>query len=75
MAAYQLGDREYFVISDEEMRSLGGKLIVQLLSHGYSRTISTHDFAGELRSMPVSPLCSGVLSERSPRASGNRRAR
>ncbi|MBA3777910.1 MAG: class I SAM-dependent methyltransferase [Chloroflexi bacterium] len=48
VAAYQRGDRDYFLIPDDEMRSLGGKLVVQLLWYGYSRTVFTHDFTTEL---------------------------
>jgi SAM-dependent methyltransferase len=46
--AYRKNDREYFLIPDEEVRSLGGKLIVQLIWYGWSRTLFTHDFIEEL---------------------------
>lgn len=46
--AYLDGDRDYFLIPDEEVESLGGKLIVQLVWYGYSRTPFTYDFIREL---------------------------
>jgi SAM-dependent methyltransferase len=46
--AYLQNDRDYFLIPDDEMRSLGGKLIVQLIWYGYSRTLFTYDFIEEL---------------------------
>lgn len=48
IAAYQRGDRDYFLIPDEEVRRISSKLIVQLLWYGYSRTLFTHDFIEEL---------------------------
>ena len=48
LAAYQRGDRQYFLIPDDEVRSLGGKLVTQLLWYGYSRSLFTVDFAEEL---------------------------
>lgn len=48
--AYRQGDRDYFLIPDEEVRSIGGKLVVQLLWYGWSRTLFTHDFVEELLS-------------------------
>ena len=46
--AYHRNDRDYFLIPDEDMRSLGGKLVLQLIWYGYSRTLFTHDFIEEL---------------------------
>jgi SAM-dependent methyltransferase len=46
--AFQRRDRDYFIVPDEEVRSAGGKLIVQLLWYGYSVTLFTADFAEEL---------------------------
>jgi SAM-dependent methyltransferase len=46
--AYRRGDRRYFVVSDDEMASLGGKLITQLVWFGYSRTLFVRDFIEEL---------------------------
>ena len=46
--AYCRGDRSYFAIPDEEMQTLGGKLIVQLVWYGYSRTPFVAEFAEEL---------------------------
>jgi SAM-dependent methyltransferase len=48
IAAYQRGDRDYFLIPDDEVQSLSGKLIVQLIWYGYSRTLFTSDFIEEL---------------------------
>ena len=46
--AYLRGDRDYFLIPDDEVKSLGAKLIVQLLWYGYSRTMFTADFIEEI---------------------------
>jgi SAM-dependent methyltransferase len=46
--AYRRRDRAYFAIPDEDMRSLGGKLIAQLVWYGYSRTFFVADFVEEL---------------------------
>jgi hypothetical protein len=46
--AYRAGDRDYFLIPDDDMRSLGGKLITQLVWYGYSRTVFVPEFAEEL---------------------------
>jgi SAM-dependent methyltransferase len=46
--AYLEDDRDYFLISDAEAASIGGKLVTQLLWHGWSRTLFTHDFIEEL---------------------------
>ena len=46
--AYLRNDRDYFLIPDDEVKSLGGKLIVQLIWYGYSRTLFTSDFIEEL---------------------------
>jgi hypothetical protein len=46
--AYQRGDRSYFAVPDEEMKSLGGKLVAQLVWFGYSRTLFVRDFIEEL---------------------------
>ena len=46
--AYRRGDRDYFLIPDEDMQSLGGKLITQLVWYGYSRTLFVSDFVEEL---------------------------
>ena len=48
IAAYQREDREYFLVPDAEMGSLGGKLVTQLVWYGYSRTLFTADFTEEL---------------------------
>jgi SAM-dependent methyltransferase len=46
--AYHRGDRDWFLIPDDEMSSLGGKLITQLIWYGYSRTLFVPEFAEEL---------------------------
>lgn len=46
--AYLGNNRGYFLIPDEEVKSIGGKLIVQLIWYGYSRTLFTYDFIREL---------------------------
>jgi predicted SAM-dependent methyltransferase len=48
MHAYQDGDADYFLIPDDDVRSLGGKLIVQMTWYGYSKSMYTFDFAEEL---------------------------
>ena len=48
IAAYQRGDREHFLIPDEDAATLGGKLAMQLSWYGYVRTLFTYDFAEEL---------------------------
>ncbi|HYH64283.1 MAG TPA: methyltransferase domain-containing protein, partial [Urbifossiella sp.] len=46
--AYRRGDRGYFLVPDEDARSLGAKLVTQLLWYGYSRTLFTPEFIGEV---------------------------
>jgi SAM-dependent methyltransferase len=46
--AYVEGDHEYFLIPDNEERTLGGKLITQVLWYGYSRSLFTYDFTEDL---------------------------
>src|SRR4029453_1579702 len=48
VAAYHRGDRDYFLIPDEDAQSLGAKLVTQLAWYGYSRTLFTPEFAEEL---------------------------
>jgi predicted SAM-dependent methyltransferase len=48
VAAYQQGDREYFLIPDDEWQDIGSKLIVQLIWYGYSRTLFVRGFVEEL---------------------------
>jgi len=45
IAAYERGDHRYFCIPDEDERTIGGKLIAQVLWYGSSRTLFTEDFA------------------------------
>jgi len=46
--AYQEDDHEYFLVPDSDARSIGSKMIVQLLWYGYSKTLFTFDFVAEL---------------------------
>lgn len=46
--AYERGDRDYFLVPDADARSLGAKLITQLLWYGYSRTLFTAEFIEEM---------------------------
>ena len=46
--AYERGDRDYFLVPDEDAKSLGAKLITQLIWYGYSRTLFTKEFIEEM---------------------------
>jgi SAM-dependent methyltransferase len=46
--AYRRGDRDYFLVPDEDAERLGAKLIVQLIWYGYSRTIFVPEFIEEM---------------------------
>ena len=46
--AYLRADRNYFLVPDEDYRSLGGKFIAHLLWYGHSRVLFTFDFVEEL---------------------------
>jgi SAM-dependent methyltransferase len=46
--AYERGDRDYFLVPDEDARSLGAKLVVQLIWYGYSRTLFSAEFIEEV---------------------------
>lgn len=46
--AYLAGDEGYFKVGADEVASLGGRFIVQMLWYGYSRSLFTADFAQEL---------------------------
>lgn len=48
IAAYQRRDPNYFAVPDEDASSFGGKLVLQILWYGYSRTMFTFDFIEEL---------------------------
>lgn len=48
ISAYSEGDAGYFLVPDDDVRSLGGKLIVQMTWYGYSRSMFTFDFVEEL---------------------------
>jgi predicted SAM-dependent methyltransferase len=46
--AYLAADEDYFQVDRDEVRSRGGRFVVQMLWYGYSRTLFTTDFALEL---------------------------
>jgi predicted SAM-dependent methyltransferase len=46
--AYVRRDLSYFLVPDDEVTSLGGKLAVQMTWYGASRTLFTFDFTAEL---------------------------
>jgi predicted SAM-dependent methyltransferase len=46
--AYLAGDKDYFLIPDEDASTIGGKLIVQMTWYGWSRSLFTHEFVEEL---------------------------
>lgn len=48
VAAYHRGERDYFLVPDEDAQSLGAKLVTQLVWYGYSRTLFTPDFVEEI---------------------------
>jgi SAM-dependent methyltransferase len=48
IAAYTAGDRAYFYVGDDEVESIAGKLIVQIVWYGSSRTPFTFAFVREL---------------------------
>jgi predicted SAM-dependent methyltransferase len=48
LEAYRKGDRGYFLIPDEDVRSLDGKFILHLLWYSHSRLMFTADFIAEM---------------------------
>ena len=46
--AYRQGRKDYFLVPDEDARSLGGKFVVHILWYGHSRIMFTFDFVEEL---------------------------
>lgn len=46
--SYLRNDPGYFYISDEDAQSIGGKLIIQMLWYGDSRSLFTYEFIEEL---------------------------
>lgn len=46
--AYRRGDESYFKVGPEDAGSLSGRLIVQMLWYGYSRSLFTAEFTAEL---------------------------
>ena len=48
LSAYAARDGSYFLVPDQEARTLSGKLMVQLLWYGWSRSLFTHEYVEEL---------------------------
>ena len=46
--AYRRDEEDYFKVGPEDARSLGGRLIVQMLWYGHSRSLFTAEFCQEL---------------------------
>jgi len=47
--AYRRRDRDYFaLVPDEDARTIGAKLVTQLVWYGYARTLFVRDFADEV---------------------------
>lgn len=46
--AYRRGDASYFIVPDEDAKSVGAKLITQIIWYGSVRTPMTFDYAEEL---------------------------
>ncbi len=46
--AYRRGERDYFLVPDEDADSIGAKLVTQLLWYGYSKTLFVADFVEEM---------------------------
>ncbi|MEA2424572.1 MAG: hypothetical protein QOH13_982 [Thermoleophilaceae bacterium] len=46
--AYKRGDRDYFLIPDEDASTLGAKLVTQVVWYGYSRSVFVPEFVEEL---------------------------
>jgi RNA polymerase sigma factor (sigma-70 family) len=49
--AYLAGEREHFLVPDEDVASLGGKFVVHMLWYGWTMTMFTPDFIEELLRM------------------------
>jgi SAM-dependent methyltransferase len=48
MDAYRRGDRDFFLIPDDDMQTLGGKLALHVVWYGYSRSVFVGEFVEEL---------------------------
>lgn len=48
IAAYQRGERDYFLVPDEDAKSIAAKFVVQTIWYGHTRTPFNHDFIEEL---------------------------
>jgi SAM-dependent methyltransferase len=47
-AAYRRGDRDYFLVPDEDARDIGTKFVTQILWYGYSTTFFVPGFVAEI---------------------------
>jgi predicted SAM-dependent methyltransferase len=45
--AYRRGDLSYFLVPDEDAKSIGAKFVTQMLWYGYSKLLFTRDFIEE----------------------------
>jgi len=48
LEAYRRGDRDYFYVPDDDVKSIGGKLVTQIIWYGSVRTPFVFDFIEEL---------------------------
>jgi predicted SAM-dependent methyltransferase len=48
VAAYERGERGYFLVPDEDAASIGSKLVLQLMWYGHIRTLFVPEFIEEL---------------------------
>ena len=46
--AFERNDRDYFLVPDHDARSMGAKLITQIIWYGYTRTLFVPEFIEEL---------------------------
>ena len=46
--AYRRGDEGYFAVPDEDARTLGAKLVTQVVWYGYARTVFVPEFVEEI---------------------------
>jgi predicted SAM-dependent methyltransferase len=46
--AYHRGDRDYFLVPDEDANTIAAKVVVQTIWYGHTRTPFNHDFIEEL---------------------------
>lgn len=48
LEAYARGDSTYFLVPDDDLRSLGGKFVLHMLWYSYTRILFTHEFIEEV---------------------------